>query len=53
MARVRKETKELYFSFTSYINLLDVFHLYCQVWNNRTGIICTKVLPARCLYETV
>ena len=23
----------------SYINLSDVFHLYCRVWNNRTGTI--------------
>ena len=34
-----KETKKFYFQFTSYINLPDVFLLYCWVWNNGTDII--------------
>ena len=50
MARIGEETKQLYFQFTSYINL---FHLYCQIWNNYTGTISAKILPLRCLYETV
>ena len=38
MARMGKETKQLYFEFTRYINLIDVFHPYC-IWNNRGGAI--------------
>ena len=41
-----KETKQLYFQFTSYTNLSDMFHLYCQVWNNRTGTIIWLVLKS-------
>ena len=53
MARLGKETKQLYFQFTSYINLLDVFHLYSRVLNNRTSyrhhyLICTKIFPVQC-----
>ena len=36
---IAPETKQLYFKFTSYINLLDVFGLYYRVGNNRTGTI--------------
>ena len=39
MARILKKQNKLIFYFTSYINLPDVFHLYCRVWNNRTGTI--------------
>ena len=41
-----KETKQFYFQFTSYINLSDVFLLYCRVWINRTGVIISFVLKS-------
>ena len=34
-----KETKQLYFKFTCYLNLSDVFQLYCRVWSNCAGTI--------------
>ena len=37
MARIIKKQNNFVFSCTSYINLLDVFHLYCRAWNNHTG----------------
>ena len=32
------------------MNLLDVFHLYCRVWNNHTGTIIWFVLKSS-LYD--
>ena len=46
MAGAGQETKQLYFEFTSYINLLDVFHPYCRIWNNRTGTIIQFALKS-------
>ena len=41
MVRIVKKQSNFVFNSLvfSYINLADVFHLYCRIWNNRTGTI--------------